>query len=966
MGHSDDESTSPGGSGSKLSARLLDLFGELVSASAAQRSAILQQLSLDDPPLHDALTQMLCADASHSPLDSSPLSLLPSHSSAPSSDPSPEMERRIGTRLGAWQIDGVLGRGGMGTVYSAHRADGQYEQEVALKTISAAVLSPATRANFLIERNVLARLVHPDIAPLLDAGVDADGVPWFVMQKVEGAPIDAWCDQRKLDLRQRVQLLASACDAVAFAHRRGILHQDLKPSNLLVTPEGKPRLLDFGLAILLQAGGTTPGVPIAISSGYAAPEILHGSAPTPAMDVYSLGVVLYRLLCGQWPVAEQANALPLRGRGTALPPRAPSLLALQLGSTAVAERGEPDARRLSRRLRGDLDAIAMRCVAVDPEQRYASVEALHDDLQRWLGCRPVSARAGGRAYRMGRMIQRHRVAAAISSVLVLALVAGTAATGWQYLRAQNELAAYRAVGELFEKTLGEATRSNIGSARLQPIALLQATERRLRQLDLGGDTIVLSHGLAALARSYLAIGDYRKATALAREAEALGNRDLRQRLANSTLLTALLREQGDITRAEETARREIASSDFSQADDETKAALLVELSEVLWDRARYQDAERLLDKLIAEAQHKAEHDPVPLAQLLIIRAKRLHNQDRFSEAAKLSERAEALAKNRTDVAEKARDGLIISLTFIDANEAVRLAQEAVSRDEKRWGSEHPQTGGDWMTLGNALAANGNLKEGQAAAVRGLDIYRKAYGETSIRTANSMRIVALSRYGLGDTESAIALARESLRIQQGALPAGHHRVLEAKFALASLMSKQAAAETNDDARKKAADEAVRLLREVLDVGADKGIAKARWRRPYIASLLILGRVGEAKQQAELALAEARALGSAKAVVAARLQLADIKLAQHDDADAEQELYAVLHYLEKTREFDPRGLKLEVLRNLARMKLSQGKPAEARKEAEAMLAVAKDMKLQKAIAGAERLLAEAADPAAKERR
>ena len=202
-------------------------------------------------------------------------------------------------------LDRVLAQGGMGTVYEASRADGQYEKRVALKCIRTEVSSPSLVDAFMRERNHLAQLEHPHIAPLLDGGIEADGHPWFAMQLVQGTSMDAWADQQSLSLTERVRLLLQACDALHYAHSQGVLHQDIKPANLLVNADGQVQLLDFGLTASLAADTLAPR--IAISQGYAPPEATRGDRPTVASDLWSLGMVMYRLLCERLPTTATAG-----------------------------------------------------------------------------------------------------------------------------------------------------------------------------------------------------------------------------------------------------------------------------------------------------------------------------------------------------------------------------------------------------------------------------------------------------------------------------------------------------------------------------------------------------------------------------------------------------------------------------------------------------------------------------------
>lgn len=318
----------------------------------------------------------------------------------------------VGKQVGAYRIERLLGRGGMGSVYLAHRGDGSIAQQVAIKLVRAEVLDPHTIARFRLERQVLALMRHPNIAALLDAGELPDGSPYVVMEYVEGEPIMAWARARRLDLRARLDLFLKVCDAVGFAHRNLIVHRDLKPGNVLVTAQGEPKLLDFGIAkplvstlgeIEIQETGTAQRY---FSAPNAAPEQLRGEPVTPACDVYGLGALLYELLTDLKPL-DLSNLTPgeMERRILHEDPVAPS-------------------RRVhNKKLCGDLDAIVMRCLRKVPGDRYDAVPDLAQDLHAHLSGFPVTARRGGSGYRLRRFAGRHRFGlAATAALLVLALV----------------------------------------------------------------------------------------------------------------------------------------------------------------------------------------------------------------------------------------------------------------------------------------------------------------------------------------------------------------------------------------------------------------------------------------------------------------------------------------------------------------------------------------------------------------
>ena len=342
-----------------------------------------------------------------------------------------------GQKIGAYRALRAIGHGGMADVYLAARADDEFEQRVAIKVARPDWGSKDTAARFEEERRILAALEHDSIARIFDGGTLENGKPYFVMEYIDGIPIDRYCDEHRYSIEERLRLFQKVCEAVQAAHRRLIVHRDLKPANILVRADGTPKLLDFGIAKLLSedlAGQTTltrtglrPMTP-----EYASPEQISGDFTTTATDIYALGVLLYRLLTGQWPYAIERWSLIEISRAIcddeAILPSMRVLQAEVEGSNEVsfAERCRLESpARLARRLRGDLDQILVRALRKDPESRYGSAEELREDIERELASLPVKARKGGRLYRARKFIRRRSQSLAVAFLaVVLALTAG--------------------------------------------------------------------------------------------------------------------------------------------------------------------------------------------------------------------------------------------------------------------------------------------------------------------------------------------------------------------------------------------------------------------------------------------------------------------------------------------------------------------------------------------------------------
>jgi eukaryotic-like serine/threonine-protein kinase len=321
----------------------------------------------------------------------------------------------VGRHIGAYVIDAEAGRGGMGSVWRAHRADGRYEAEVAIKFVHAMWLGKAGEQRFQFEGRLLARLNHPNIARLLDAGVAEVKQPYLVLEYVEGEPIDQYCEHHGLDAKARIRLFVDVLRAVAHAHTHLIVHRDIKPSNVYVKPDGTVKLLDFGIAKLVDSEGDpaqlTRASAVALTPQYASPEQLLGQPVSTVTDVYALGLLLYVLLTGEHPIppGTRSSAALMQAVLTDEPARA---------STVSKIPAIP-----ARSLEGDLDNILHKAIKKNPAERYASVDAFADDLRRYLADEPVQARPDTTLYRMSKFIKRHRLGTALVSIAVIALTA---------------------------------------------------------------------------------------------------------------------------------------------------------------------------------------------------------------------------------------------------------------------------------------------------------------------------------------------------------------------------------------------------------------------------------------------------------------------------------------------------------------------------------------------------------------
>ena len=406
--------------------RLEDLFHAMLAMAPAERDAALTAACGDDGELRAEVERLLKADeqatqfvgSAAAGIQGVAATILPADG-----------------YIGSYRIVRELGRGGMGTVYLGERADAQFDMRVAIKLIKRGMDSDAVLERFRHERQILAGLEHPNIARLLDGGTSGDGLPYFVMEYVDGLPIDEYCRTHALPIDARLQLFRQVCAAVSYAHQHLVVHRDIKPSNILVTAEGVPKLLDFGIAKLIEAAdngasNATAVAAQAMTPQYASPEQLRGARITTVSDVYALGVLLYELLAGARPYdvtgKSPEETREIITRSDASKP-----------STAAARRGD-DAT--AGRLRGDLDAIVLTAMRYDPGERYGSVALLAEDVRRHMEALPVTARGDSWTYRAASFVRRRKVGVAAAAAILVTLVGGVIATSWQARVASAERA----------------------------------------------------------------------------------------------------------------------------------------------------------------------------------------------------------------------------------------------------------------------------------------------------------------------------------------------------------------------------------------------------------------------------------------------------------------------------------------------------------------------------------------------
>ncbi len=474
-------------------------------------------------------------------------------------DVSPPTASLAGQTVGAYTLVEPIGHGGMGIVWLARRSDGRFEGFAAVKLLNASLVGRAGEERFRREGSILARLVHPNVARLLDAGVSPWGQPYLVLEYVDGERIDSYCDSRRLDVETRLRLLLDVADAVSHAHANLVVHRDIKPSNVLVDRAGRVKLLDFGIAKLLEEGDGSAGASALTREGgraftpeFAAPEQLSGGAITTATDVHALGTLAYVLFAGSLPVAATLSTpAAILKAIVETDPRKPSEAVAE--TEAQARGTTPEALR--RQLRGDLDTIATKALKKNPAERYASVEAMAEDVRRFLAHQPIAARPDTFGYRASRFLRRHRLGVGLGALAAIAAAAGTAAILWE----ANEARRHR---DAAEAQLARATASNEFQAFLLsagapaekpfvPADLLRQGEAVVER-QFGSDDPLRAELLAGIGRQYLSAQRFEKAQPVLERADKVASRSgdpaLRARVRCPLALAWLV--AGDKARAE--------------------------------------------------------------------------------------------------------------------------------------------------------------------------------------------------------------------------------------------------------------------------------------------------------------------------------------------------------------------------------------------------------------------------------
>jgi serine/threonine-protein kinase len=639
-----------------------------------------------------------------------------------------------GEKIGAYRLISIIGRGGMGTVWLAERSDGRFERKSAVKFLNFALAGHGLEERFKREGAILGRLSHVNIAELLDAGVTSTGQPYLVIEHVEGEPIDSYCDEHRLGIDQRIKLFLEVLAAVAHAHANLVIHRDIKPPNVLVRKDGQVKLLDFGIAKLLdgedQAAAATMltregGAPL--TPGFAAPEQITGGPITTATDVYALGVLFYLLLTGLHPAGQGSHsAANLLKAVLELEPKPPSEVVspyMEHTFTSASNRGTtPD--RLGRRLRGELDTIVTKALKKEPRERYASVSAFAEDLQRYMRDEPIHARPDTFVYRAAKFVRRHRMAVSLATAVVLAVVAGL-------------------IGTLLQAR----------TARLQRDAAIRERDRANRVTDFMISTFKVPDPAQSNANNLTA----------------------REILDNAS-------KQIDVEMAK---------------DPEEQARMMSVMGEVYDSLGLFSQAQTLFARALdLQRRVLGPNDPQTLTSLSRL-AVVLTEEGNYPEGEKLQReafvaRTRVLGPEHPDtINSMARLATILNLIGQNA-EAVKMKREAFALSRRVSGVENPET----LKMANSFAAvlwqqGDDQLYGEAERVQrdAIDVEKHVLGPEHPDTLNGMTNLAVIMRRMGRYAEAERIYRETLAIHSRVLGPEHPDTLVIRDSLAIAIAKQ---------------------------------------------------------------------------------------------------------------------------------------------------------------------------------
>ncbi|HXI49810.1 MAG TPA: serine/threonine-protein kinase [Steroidobacteraceae bacterium] len=745
--------------------RISAVFDQLCEAPASERNALLEHYCGDDSELRREVAALLEADAAGGALDQH----VPKLRIAVAADWARDSEApAAGADIGCWRVRRELGRGGMGVVVLAERIDGQFEQRVALKLIKRGMDSDAVLSRFLHERQILARLSHPNIARLLDGGLSSDGRPFFVMEYVEGTPLVDYCTANSLGLRARLDCILQVCAALQFAHRQLVVHLDIKPSNVIVTAAGEVKLLDFGIAKLLGDSPTEPPMHTRtqtqrpLTAGYASPEQLLGEPVSTATDVYGIGCLLYELLTarranGGATSLEEARLAIARGE-----PLAPSKAAALGGVPGIT----------ARRLRGDFDTIVLKALKREPERRYTTVEALAEDLRRCLDEHPIAARRDTLRYRTRKFVARNPVGVALAALAVICLLTTTTFALSQASSARAAALRAQAVTRYLVGIFQVADpRGTPGGLKLSAREVLDVGTKQM-QLQLAQQPQLEASFSLVLGTIYGGLGENERAIALLQRALALHPVDAQDQISHADTLALLARAQyetGDYVAA---TRSSVEANIEHRAHAMSRSAMIAQDLALQGEIARRQGEFTRGEGLLTQAldmSRKVLRAPNPqIAEQLNQLAALYGDMGQIEQATALTEQSLSMFRtlygdNHLDVAENLVNLGVFRMQTEHIAQALPAFDEAIAIYRRLLPNDHPLHA---LALANEARAFDRLKryrEADPLYREALAMQRRVLGGQHPDLATTLNNLAVLRMHVDDFGGSAEFSREAMAV-----------------------------------------------------------------------------------------------------------------------------------------------------------------------------------------------------------
>jgi serine/threonine-protein kinase len=782
--------------------RIQEIFEAAVDQDVSLREKIVRDACGDDQKMFAEVMALLAADSEgHSLLD---------HESA--IEALPEAASLVGEQLGPFLLTEEIASGGMGSVYLGVRADKQFEQRVAVKVIQPGLNTSVILRRFYQERQILARLQHPNIAQLIDGGLTPDRRPYFIMEYVDGEPIDQYCRKRSLSVVERLNIFLQACEAVEFAHSNLVVHRDIKPANILVGNDGRVKLLDFGIAKVTEGAEGLAEAPALTMTGfraltprYASPEQLRNETITTASDVYSLGVVLYELLTGHYPyLAKRDSAMEFERAVITQEPERPSSVILRTddNSTRPGEKSsnKEDLRKLRRLLRGDLDTICITALRKDIERRYHTVRQLTDDIRRYLSGFPIEARMDSVPYMAGKFIRRHRTIVTIATLAVLAIAITTAVYTQRLARERNlariEARKAEAISS-FLTGIFEVSDPNVSQGKeISARELLDTAVARLNT-QLNNQPAVKANLMSVTADIYFDLGVYPEARKLAFKAADLRRTALGENNADYAWsleqLARILDDAGEPDSALTFARQQLSIVKKLYPEKDTMVATAqISMAYIYRHLGQFDSAAYYYTHALATQRELLGDADVEVGNTLNHLARLYFQQGEYAKAEPLAR--EAIQNLRTYYQRDDHFEVIAAMGnlggILSAEEKYPQAESVFTQARnilaRVVGTDHAYYGGITEQLANAVYHEGKIEEAHRLFDESLKI-----SEKNLPYNHPGHVAALIGLGRllsehGDYREGEKLLREALQIRQNTLPADHWQIATTESLLADCL------------------------------------------------------------------------------------------------------------------------------------------------------------------------------------